>query len=254
MSGAARPRTDPTDRRYLTEVAYADSAKLRSRRSIYAYRTPRNSMREWTHSLVDWPAGSAVLDVGCGPGSHLAGLTGVRAVGVDVSLGMAREAKAHAPAAVADAARLPFAEATFDRVLALHMLYHCDDIPAAVRELRRVLRPGGVLIAVTNAPDHMLELRELRRTVTGVDPLRVTDRFSLDNGGDFLRAVFADVRLEPVEGEVAVPSAQPVVEYVASMAGWDPTIEPAFTAALDSVIERDGAFRARTRSGAFICR
>ena len=243
-----------TDRRYLTEVAYADSAKLQARRSIYAHRSPRRSMHDWARSLVDWPSGGAVLDVGCGPGTHLAGLDGVRAVGVDLSFGMAREARAHAPTAVGDAARLPFADATFDRVLALHMLYHCPDIPATVRELRRVLQPGGVLVAVTNAADHLVELRELRRAVTSVDPLRATERFSLENGGDVLRGAFADVRVERVDGEIAVPTASPVVDYVASTAGWDPAAEVAFAAAVDAVIERDGAFRARTRAGAFICR
>jgi SAM-dependent methyltransferase len=167
---------------------------------------------------------------------------------------MAREAKAHAPAAVADAARLPFAAATFDRVLALHMLYHCPDLAAAAQELRRVLRPGGVLIAVTNAPDHLVEVREVRRTATGVDPLRATERFNLANGGDYLRAAFDDVRTERVDGEIVVPIAQPVVDYVASLAGWDPAAEPSLRAAVDSIIERDGAFRARTRAGAFICR
>ena len=42
-----------------------------------------------------------------------------------------------------DAAALPFADASFDAVIANHMLYHVDDPAAVVHEFDRVLRPGG---------------------------------------------------------------------------------------------------------------
>src|ERR1700683_2753522 len=61
----------------------------------------------------------------------------------------------------ADITALPFRDGTFDVVLAAHMLYHVPDRPAAVRELRRVLAPGGVCIAVTNGARHLRSLRGL---------------------------------------------------------------------------------------------
>jgi ubiquinone/menaquinone biosynthesis C-methylase UbiE len=63
--------------------------------------------------------------------------------------------------AVADVQALPLESASEDVVLATHMLYHVLDIAEAVREIRRVLRPGGVFLAVTNAEDHTRELYEL---------------------------------------------------------------------------------------------
>ena len=51
-------------------------------------------------------------------------------------------------AVVADAAALPFPDAVFDLVEARHSLEHVDDLPAAMREIRRVLLPGGLLVAV----------------------------------------------------------------------------------------------------------
>lgn len=247
-----------TDREYLQTEAYADSTKLRTRASIYQYRTPPGSMGDWVLARTDWPLGCRVLDVGCGPGSYLALLGDVRAVGVDLSPGMAAEAKVHAPTAVGDAATLPFADNTFDRVLAPHMLYHCPDIPAAVTELRRVLRPGGELIAVTNDPQHLAELRAIHRA-TGADPLIVVERFSLANGADLLRGSFTDVRLERFDGELAVPDVRPVADYVESMIGWHGDRAPVnvrteIERLVGEVIERDGIFRATTRAGAFICR
>ena len=254
----AKPRMPGTDRAYLQTEAYPDSTKLRTRASIYQYRTPPGTMGDWVLARTEWPPGCRVLDVGCGPGSYLALLGGTRAVGVDLSPGMAAEAALHAPAVVGDAAMLPFADARFDRVLAPHMLYHCPDIPAAVAELRRVLRPGGVMIAVTNDPQHLAELRAIHRA-TGADPLLIVERFSLANGADLLSASFAEVRLERFDGALAVPDVRPVTDYVESMIGWHGDRAPDNVRAeiermVGQVIERDGVFRATTRVGAFICR
>ena len=243
-----------TDRTYLTTSAYRDSGKLRARRSIYQFRTAPGSLALAVLAVVDWPVGCRVLDVGCGPGSHLALLDEVRSVGVDLSLGMVREARAHAPAGVADAAHLPFADRGFDRVLALHMLYHCPDIAATVTELRRVLDPSGALLAVTNAPDHLAELRGVRIDVLGGPAPTSVTRFSTDNAAALLGASFADVRLEQFETDLAIPVAAPVVDYIASTKDCDASERAALEAAVQAIIDRDGAFHTRARTGVFICR
>jgi SAM-dependent methyltransferase len=248
-----------TDRAFLQGDAYADSSKLSSRSSLYQYRTPEGSLYDWVLRLTDWPAGVRVLDVGCGPGGYLGALdAGVRAVGVDLSPGMAAEAAVHAPTLVADAACMPFATDTFDRVLAPHMLYHCPDISAAVQELRRVLRRDGVLIAVTNDPAHLQELEDLETEVTGHRPASVSERFSTANGAAYLGEAFDDVQLVRFDGEVVVPEPGPLVRYLDSKMSWTTAVDNA--AALEqidrrlaTIIERDGAFRARTGAGAFLC-
>ena len=62
-------------------------------------------------------------------------------------------------AQVADAQRLPFGDGSFDVVAAMWMLYHVPDLDAALAEARRVLRPGGLLVAVTNGDEHTGDLR-----------------------------------------------------------------------------------------------
>ena len=171
---------------------------------------------------------------------------------------MAAEASQHAPVVTADAARLPFPDDIVDRVLAPHMLYHCPDIPAAIAELRRVLVPGGALVAVTNAHDHLLELWDVYADVTGLRPSFFVDRFDLASGDAPLREVFDDVRVERFDGMLDVPDAQPIVDYLASTVHFvdrkDDQVLEEIRARVQRVIDAQGAFSVRARSGAFACR
>jgi SAM-dependent methyltransferase len=93
-----------------------------------------------------------VLDVGCGQGIDVCefALAGARVVGVDLTPRHVELARQHAEEAgvearvvCADAEALPFADHTFDRVISNGALHHMPAIEAALREIRRVLRPGG---------------------------------------------------------------------------------------------------------------
>ncbi|MGF1466293.1 MAG: methyltransferase domain-containing protein [Sandaracinaceae bacterium] len=99
-------------------------------------------------------AGARILDVGCGTGYTLTRLPPTaRSVGLDLAPAALRYAALRAPAASlvrASAYQIPFADATFDVVLALDVLEHLDDDVDAAQEIARVLRPGGVsVVAVT---------------------------------------------------------------------------------------------------------
>jgi ubiquinone/menaquinone biosynthesis C-methylase UbiE len=96
--------------------------------------------------------GMRVLDVGCGQGIDVAryAMAGAHATGVDLTPRHVDLAKAHLAAlgleahiVEGDAERLPFADASFDRASSNGVLHHTPDMPAALRELWRVLKPGG---------------------------------------------------------------------------------------------------------------
>lgn len=106
--------------------------------------------------------GARVLDLGCGAGRHAFALAraGCAVVALDESMQECSAVSAVlaamrsagelpgdgcATALRADAFRLPFADATFDGVVAAEVLEHLRDDRAAMAELARVLRPGGVL-------------------------------------------------------------------------------------------------------------
>ena len=100
-------------------------------------------------------AGEVVLDPGCGTGWQAAGLAralpGARVIGVDLSAGMLAKARAAGagPLAQADAARLPLAAGSVDLVVTRGVLHHLPDVVAALAEWRRVLRPGGAVVIVS---------------------------------------------------------------------------------------------------------
>ncbi|SFB14659.1 Methyltransferase domain-containing protein [Cellulomonas marina] len=126
---------------------------LRSHR----WRTAENSA---AYLLPSLSPGLRLLDVGCGPGSVSIDLAGrvAEVVGVDAAeavVAAAREAARDAGREnvrfeVADAYALPFPDASFDVVHAHQLLQHLTDPVAALREMRRVARPGG-LVAVRDA-------------------------------------------------------------------------------------------------------
>lgn len=96
--------------------------------------------------------GQTVLDVGCGDGATLARLVDdrrLRAVGLDASaarIAAARHARPDLEFVAGRAAGLPFADASFDAVLAECVLSTLDDPRRAVAEMGRILRPGGAAL------------------------------------------------------------------------------------------------------------
>lgn len=107
--------------------------------------------------------GQVVADVGTGTGflAEAALQAGARVVGIDNSEGMLAEVSRRFAgrafeARRGDTDRLPLADAEADAVLANMVLHHAPDPPAAIREMTRAIRPGGVLV-ITDADTHAHE-------------------------------------------------------------------------------------------------
>ena len=172
---------------YLTED------HLETRRSVWH---PTADGRDPTTEALDAIVAEQplrVLEVGPGTGAFAAriaaALPGVRLTAIDQSARFVELSRARGvDAREGDAQDLPFGDESFDVVAALWMLYHVPDVDRAIAEIRRVLRPGGLFVAVTNGDDHLADLRREaggKPEVTG---------FSTQNGEDQLRAHFADVQ------------------------------------------------------------
>ncbi|MCR3748483.1 class I SAM-dependent methyltransferase [Lentzea californiensis] len=144
------------------------------------------SMARQASQLAEFiPADARVLDCACGIGTQAIGLAlrGLEVVGTDLSPKAASRAVAEAsargvalPAFAADMRSLPFADGSFDVVLAadnaLPHLLTAQDVLAALREMRRVLRPGGRLLLSTRDYDSIRDERP-SSTPPSVGPGRV---------------------------------------------------------------------------------
>jgi len=111
------------------------------------------------------PAGGSVLDLGCGTGELASAIAaaGLRATGCDISSEMLHRAATAAAGSSGSVDLvpldpgwqvLPFATETFDAVVASSVLEYVDDPVAVLRECRRVLRPGGVVLCTVPDPRH----------------------------------------------------------------------------------------------------
>lgn len=285
----AGPRESPhdragspwSDRGYLRDVQYRADANLAARQSIYSCQYPRIDLPGRVLDLVAPAAGEAVIDVGCGNGMYLAelarrGFAG-QLIGLDLSPGMlvaARErlgavagpVQQRAPDAagaagsvsllVADAVALPVRDGAADLVLAMHMLYHVPEPELAVRELRRVTRPGGRVVVVLNGPGHLRELREIVRAVSGDDQRRQRERVTLDDGEAFARSCFSTVTRHDFAAELRIPGPEPVADYVRSMSGTHHYSDPGpLVASVAARVSQapGGVFTVTTRAGCLIC-
>jgi SAM-dependent methyltransferase len=261
-----------TSRRYLTEQQYASDCNLAARQSIYAYHVPEMGWPGCVLDLAGMHGGERVLDVGCGNGAYLGtllarshrGLT----CGADLSVGMLHGARrtTDGPLLVSDAQALPFADDSFDVALAMHMLYHVPDRASAISELRRVLRPGGVALVVTNYAAHLEELDRLIGAcahAVGIaePPIRSSEAFKMDTGAAELEAAFVSVTAHAFVGELVVPEIEPIMSYVRSMGAWVSGARPELGALTDELERRvretvaaEGSFRLHTAAGCFVCR
>jgi len=254
------------DQDYLRNVQYKDGRNLTARADLHRkYGVAAAGWFPWVVQQIDWPSGGDVLEVGCGTGWLWPNVqTPLRLTLTDLSAGMVAEAAERVAQRdnltlvathVADAQSLPFADDSFDLVIANYMLYHVPDIPQAVRELRRVLRPQGQLAAATNGEAHM---RELDDVVTAVIHRPMADhatRFGTANGAAILGGAFDSVEWRGYDDELRCTDADDVVAYIESMSPGEVT--PEQRAALRDEIEArmvDGVLRVSKETGLFLAR
>jgi ubiquinone/menaquinone biosynthesis C-methylase UbiE len=252
------------DKTYLRDQQYRDSSNLDARANLHRlYSTSPHDWQAWVFDQMALQPGMAVLECGCGPGwlwrSNLDRIPPNCQITLsDFSDGMVAEAEA----ALAQSGHdfrfqtvniedIPFADNSFDVVVANHMLYHVPHLAAALAEVRRVLRPNGDFgklstgdfgklstgnfgklstgnfgklspgrfYTATNGADHMREIKELALQFAppAAELAWPHLAFRLENGRSLLAPVFDHVDLLPYEDSLQVTDPAPLIAYMQSM-------------------------------------
>lgn len=223
---------------------YASPEGLAARGSIYAGAEGRDAKDVVLETVAEAEPVNPILEVGCGPGDFAHRLQSelrMRVLATDLSPEMVQRTRSRGvDAIVADVEELPFADASFGCVVANWMLYHVPNVDRALAEIRRVLKPGGCLVATTKSERHLAELWKLAG-----HPGNALLPFRTENARPLLSGYFGSVRERRVGGAAELDYAAAYAYLEAAMVWADAAARlPRF----------EGTLRATRLVSIFVCR
>ena len=226
---------------------------------------------EICYTALDLQGNETILDAGCGPGHFLdhireCGHAG-QLIGLDQSAAMVMEVVGLGIDAVeGDVQQLPYDEASLDRVVARHMLYHVPDIGRALAEMRRVLKPDGALLVTTNSDRSMPIITSLIQDMLAAFEFpeweRPDARFCIENSAEFFADSGFDVKERVIENALVFHEPGPPAAYcVSSLPSLNIPQEPALYAEIErwllaeanrKLAALDGVWRDPTYAGVYV--
>ena len=259
----------------LVNLEYESAYNLQTR--IHLHDAFSVNPYKWHHWLFDRlviPEPCRILELGCGDGTLWKRNAdripaNWRVTLTDLSEGMLNDAREQLKHRVpmdrfrfapADARSIPFPDASFDAVMANHMLYHVSERHQALREIRRVLRPGGVLYASTMGIHHMKEVKDFLSAINHHYDMGRQDfacEFGLENGEEqLLGAGFTDIRIDRYPDALKVTDPGPLISYIRTTPGGRENLTNARLSKLESllndIIKLEGAVHITKDVGLFV--
>lgn len=166
-------------------------------------------LREWGFSFIDWRPGMEILDVGCGGGAAIHEMLSLSEGSIvkgidhsDESISLSRVMNAEAikyercRIEKAKVEHMPFLDREFDLVTAIETMYFWPDPLAAMREIKRVLKRGGIFAIMAEACTHET-WEEDREKYPGIFKVYTQEEIA-----DIMRSAgFRDIKIERGEGE-----------------------------------------------------
>lgn len=234
------------------KTQYQNAGNISARINLHAmYSVNKQGWFKWIYEQGNIAAHTKVLELGCGDGRlWVDNIDSVMSQNIkthitvsDISDGMVNDARRNITEAyekcvknyenmvssnnifeydVADCQNMSYNDSSYDCVIANHVLFYCEDIDKACKEIVRVLKPGGVFVCATYGSHHMQEISQLvkefdKRIVLAADNLY--DKFGLDTGDRQLKKYFTSVDIRRYDDCLKVDRAEPLVEYILSCHG-----------------------------------
>lgn len=214
---------------------YQNATNISSRINLHnLYSQNKQGWFPWIFQQCHIRPGLRILELGCGDGTlwteNLSLIPEDISITLsDISSGMLRDARRAIGSSdtrfafrAFDCKKIPYKDESFDLVIANHILFYCDDIPAVLKEVCRVLSPGGHFLCSAYGKAHMQEVSQLvedfdDRIVLSADKLY--ERFGRENGRKILDPFFPDAKWHSYEDFLLVQDAEPLISYVLSCHG-----------------------------------
>lgn len=185
------------------------------------------SIDEWMLDVLQLERGSRIFDVGCGSGKQLLAfhkeLEGQAEIsGGDVNdelLDQARQRVEEAGAEIEVSPLnfnkpFPLADGYYDLVSCCFAIYYAEDIPFTIREMHRILKPGGRLFTTGPMPENKQLFYDIIQEATEreIPPMPGSSRYASEIL-DTIRDNFAQVVVHRFENPLKFPSAAPFIDY-----------------------------------------
>ena len=222
-----------SDREYLRHNQYRNSSNLNARFNLHdRFSINKYGWHRWVFDHFNFLSQSRLLELGCG-GAYLWTKNqdrlpkGWDIILSDFSPGMLQDARSNLRSLshpirfeVTDAQSISFEEASFDGVIANHMLYHVSDRNKAFSEIYRVLKPEGRFFAATNGQSHLKELGALAQKFSpDYNPNWMADTFTLENGKVQLSQWFPYVTVTRYEDGLVITEVDGLTSWAKFWAG-----------------------------------
>ena len=231
--------------RLLTEVSetglkkslmqqYVDTSNISIRiklHSLYSQNTEK--WFPWIYKNCGIRSGKTILELGCGNGDFWRQNMDVlpkkiKIILSDNSEGVLEETKEffkndeRFSLKQINMEEIPKPDASVDMVIANHALFYANDIPKAICEIRRVLKPNGTFICSTYGSKHMWEISDLMKQFDDRIVLAAKDLYEIfgkTNGKDMLEKKFNHVEWMDYEDSLQVTDSNDLIDYILSCHG-----------------------------------
>lgn len=250
---------------------YKNAKNLNDRISLHEkYSTNKQGWFNWLFNQIDFSRVNRLLELGCGNGKlwqeNRIDLRNREIFLSDISEGMVEEIRnklgTDFNCIVADAEKIPFKDEYFDSIIANHVLFYLNDLDLGLKEIRRVLKPKGILYCSTYGKNHMKEITEIVQNFDSRINLSnhsLYDIFGLENGESILKEYFFNIQRMDYKDSLEITESKPLIDYIMSCHGnqneiLGPRLNEFKEYIEELFLKKNGKIFVTKQAGLFICK